>query len=333
MGSDDENFYLYRTRLDPALDPGGGDAGGLAPGGRGGLRPGGWRLQRSRAGGRGSCWPIPPTPGEPLVTLWSADSTYAVVLRDRARAPSLASVRELSRGGSGTRGRLPTSGEVWINELRLGGGSGIRGVLPGPLNLELVRGADLLRLSLTHRGRSSGAEPRRPATCTIRRCPEHHLSVLDRFTPEGGAGGGPSTVESVGRGRGKGPPFLDRSDNPGGPPRGWFLRGRPGPTHPVTLASKRTPTGNCPAGIFLMDWTPVWATGMSAPAPSPPNHLPLGGCRCGLPADPGPRTIPILPDAVLGLHRPPPPDALQARLEDVRIPVEPGAGSPSPAPT
>ncbi|HUF49597.1 MAG TPA: hypothetical protein VMN60_02110 [Longimicrobiales bacterium] len=52
-------------------------------------------------------------------TVWSADSTYAIVLEDRARAPSLAAVRELvfavyNGGGA------PTTGEIWIDELRIG---------------------------------------------------------------------------------------------------------------------------------------------------------------------------------------------------------------------
>src|SRR5690606_24864697 len=52
-------------------------------------------------------------------TVWSADSTYAIVLQDRARAPNLAAVRELVfavyNGGA-----VPTSGEVWINDMRIG---------------------------------------------------------------------------------------------------------------------------------------------------------------------------------------------------------------------
>src|SRR5207248_834300 len=46
--------------------------------------------------------------------VWSKDSTYAIVLEDRAREPNLAAVRELSfavyNGGLGTQ-----PGEVWID--------------------------------------------------------------------------------------------------------------------------------------------------------------------------------------------------------------------------
>lgn len=56
---------------------------------------------------------------DPLV-LWDADSTYGLIIEDRARAPNLAAVREIGfaiHNASGT----PLSGEVWLNDLRLGG--------------------------------------------------------------------------------------------------------------------------------------------------------------------------------------------------------------------
>lgn len=60
----------------------------------------------------------PRTSAEPFV-LFSDDSTYAVVMEDRARAPNLAAVRELSfavyNGGIGS-----ADGEVWLNDMRLG---------------------------------------------------------------------------------------------------------------------------------------------------------------------------------------------------------------------
>ena len=62
----------------------------------------------------------PPAPGDPPVEIWSADSTYAVVLADRGRAPNLAAVREISIGVWNETGQ-PTSGEIWVDdELRLG---------------------------------------------------------------------------------------------------------------------------------------------------------------------------------------------------------------------
>ncbi|TVP80439.1 MAG: hypothetical protein EA352_00095, partial [Gemmatimonadales bacterium] len=115
VGSDPDNFYLWRTRLDPAADPDGVTPADWLP--ERVLRFDRWlelrlraeeRLVAEGAGRR----------GDPVVE-WSADSTYAVVLRDRARAPNLAAVREISMGIWNPDGGS-ASGEVWINELRLG---------------------------------------------------------------------------------------------------------------------------------------------------------------------------------------------------------------------
>lgn len=117
VGTDAENFYLYRTRLEPSAA-------------QGRVREEDWlpevvvdfdewldlrrvaedRLVRDpRAAG-----------ADPLV-VWSPDSAYAVVMRDRGRAPNLAAVREMSVGVLNETGR-PISGEVWVDELRLHGG-------------------------------------------------------------------------------------------------------------------------------------------------------------------------------------------------------------------
>ncbi len=115
VGTDAENFYIFRSRLNP-------------PSGPGGVTPGDWLPElvvdfqewfelRQRAEEELNL--RPPGPGDPPVVLWSADSAYAVVLRDRGRAPDLAHVRELSVGVL-AEGPLPLSGEVWVDELRLG---------------------------------------------------------------------------------------------------------------------------------------------------------------------------------------------------------------------
>ncbi|MEJ2217308.1 MAG: hypothetical protein P8099_11920 [Gemmatimonadota bacterium] len=114
LGTDANNYYLYRTRLSPAL-------------GGGHVSPDDWlpelviefdrwyslraRAERLLASRDTATGPL---------EVWSQDSTYAVVLEDRARAPNLAAVREISfavYNGSGA----PSSGEVWLDDLRLGG--------------------------------------------------------------------------------------------------------------------------------------------------------------------------------------------------------------------
>jgi hypothetical protein len=146
VGSDSENFYLYRAPLNP---PTGST-----------LTPADWLpevvidfgqwLELRRIAEEQLSF-APPGPGDPPVTVWSADSTYAVVLADRGRAPNLAAVRELSMGVWNETG-LSQDGEIWINELRLTEAVRDAG-LAGSFNAEFD-GAGVLtaRVNLTDRG-------------------------------------------------------------------------------------------------------------------------------------------------------------------------------------
>ncbi|MDH3272125.1 MAG: hypothetical protein OEN56_12370, partial [Gemmatimonadota bacterium] len=146
VGSDPENFYLYRSPLP-------------APGG-GGVTAADWLPEivvdfdvwldlRRRA--EESLSFAPRAPGDPPVEIWSADSTYAVVLGDRGRAPNLAAVREISLGvWNETLG--PTNGEVWVDELRLARPVRDAG-LASSVNVELDgAGVITTRLNITDRG-------------------------------------------------------------------------------------------------------------------------------------------------------------------------------------
>jgi len=135
VGSDPENVYLYRAPLPPAPNAAG-------------VRPQDWLPEHVirfevwtelRREAERLLLENPRPPGAPPVEVWSADSTYAVILNDRARAPNLAAVREISIG-VWNRGASPSSGEVWVNELRLGGGIRAPGTAQY-LNLELDGGA------------------------------------------------------------------------------------------------------------------------------------------------------------------------------------------------
>ena len=114
VGEDAENFYLYRTRLQPVPNPGQ-------------IIREDWLPEividfdvwiELRRGAEESLIFNPRGPGDPPVEFWGQDSTYAVVLKDRARAPNLGAVRELSMG-IWNEGNFPTTGEVWVNEMRL----------------------------------------------------------------------------------------------------------------------------------------------------------------------------------------------------------------------
>ena len=140
LGTDANNYYLFQTPLNPSL-------------GGGNVSTDDWRPEividferwialRSQA--EQQLITAPPPAGEPLV-LWSEDSTYAVVLEERGRAPNLAAVREIVfavyNGGT-----LPATGEVWVNELRLSGAVRDPGYA-GQLNLD-VRAGDFLNTNV-----------------------------------------------------------------------------------------------------------------------------------------------------------------------------------------
>lgn len=147
VGTDSENFYLYRTPLNPPVSPSGVAASDWLPEIVIDFEE--WFDLRRRA--EESLIVSPPGPGDPPVTVWASDSTYAVVLRDRGRAPNLASVRELSMG-VWNEGSMPLSGEVWINELRLGRAVREAGVA-GSFEAELDgAGVITTRFTLTDRG-------------------------------------------------------------------------------------------------------------------------------------------------------------------------------------
>lgn len=148
VGSDPENFYLWRTPLAPARDPGGVTPEDWLPEGR--IDFDEWIALRRRAEER--LIQSPTAPGSGPVVEWSADSTYAVVLEDRARAPNLAAVREISLG-VWNRDGVPIDGEVWINELRLGGGVRTPGTARF-VNLELD-GGDLLQIRAGYEGQGA----------------------------------------------------------------------------------------------------------------------------------------------------------------------------------
>ncbi|HUG42589.1 MAG TPA: cell surface protein SprA [Longimicrobiales bacterium] len=134
LGTDQRNYYLYQTRLNPAP--------------AGGVSEADWlpervidfevwlalkaEAERLLIESRGS--------GGPLV-VWNADSTYAVVMQDRARAPNLASVRELGFAvyNAGAGGG---AGEVWLDDLRLDAGAREAG-FAGRVDMDLSAGGFL----------------------------------------------------------------------------------------------------------------------------------------------------------------------------------------------
>lgn len=178
IGTDDRNFYLFRTRLDPVATPGAVREEEWLP--EVVIRFEEWLRLRRDAEVRFVV--NPRMPGDAPLTLWSADSTYAIVMQDRGRAPNLASVREMSMGVMNETG-VPLSGEVWVDELRLSRGIRDAGLVSA-VDAE-IRGGEFLHSRASFRSRGGYFRQ-------LRATPSYHddrtLDVqttlqLGRFTP------------------------------------------------------------------------------------------------------------------------------------------------------
>ena len=178
VGSDPENFYLFRTPLQPPPSPTG-------------VAPSDWLPEvvidfdewfDLRRTAEVTLLASPRGPGDPPVTIWAADSTYAVVLKDRGRAPNLAAVREMSMG-VWNGGLVPISGEVWIDELRLGRSVRDAG-LATSLDFELDGGGVLsTRVNFTSRGAFFRQLRDSPTYQTDRTLSLSSSLALDRWMP------------------------------------------------------------------------------------------------------------------------------------------------------
>ena len=179
VGSDSENFYLFRTNRKPAPGEGGVNASDWLPE----ILIDFNRWLELRRLAEEELIRNPPSPGGPPVEVWSADSTYAVFLKDRARAPNLAAVRELSLG-IWNPNSTPLQGTVWVNELRLSQAvqdAGLAGYMD--MNLEAP---GLLRASVSYSGQGSYFRQltEDPAYQSDGRLALHTFLELGRVAPE-----------------------------------------------------------------------------------------------------------------------------------------------------
>ena len=126
----------------------------------------------------------PRLPGDPPVTVWSADSTYAVVLADRGRAPNLAAVREISMG-VWNETALPISGEIWVDELRLGKAVRDAGIASS-FNVNLDGGGVITTsLNMTNRGAFFRQLRDDPSYQTDETLSLYSSLAVDRWLPAG----------------------------------------------------------------------------------------------------------------------------------------------------
>lgn len=246
VGTDAHNYYLYRMDLREAPANGVVRAADWV---EGVIDFEAWFRLRAAAEEVLLARPDSARAGEPVV-VWSEDSTYAVVMGDRALAPNLAAVRELSfsvyNGGG-----LAASGEVWVDELVLTGGVTDPGTA-GHVNLD-VRGGDFLAANVTYS--NQGAHFRQlsqDATYQTTGNLSASGSVqLGKLAPASWGVNLPVRASYVRTGQD--PLFLDRSDLRADRLRGLRSTGSSSLTLDVTL-SKRTPSAN-PLASVLLDGT------------------------------------------------------------------------------
>jgi hypothetical protein len=134
VGTDGRNYYVFRTPLQPVSSPAGVSRGDWLP--ERVVRFEEWFALKAEAERR-----LVEDPGAGPIVLWSEDGTHGIVLEDRARSPNLAAVRELTFSVY-NRGPGQTNGEVWLNDVRLGGGSKDMG-LAGRVGMDLNAGGFL----------------------------------------------------------------------------------------------------------------------------------------------------------------------------------------------
>ena len=243
VGTDPENFYLYRTRLRAPGTPGHIQAEDWLP--EVVVDFDQWLELRHRAELELNQSPRPP--GAPPVMVWSADSTYAVVLADRGRGPDLANVREMAFG-VWNQGAQPISGELWVDELRLSRGATDPGVA-AHVNIGLSA-ADVLdtRLTISNRGAFFRQLRDSPSYQSDRLISFSSTLWLDRFAPASWGVELPLTV-SVDRAS-QDPVFLANSDVRANLLPG--LRGTGARQTRVTLGiTRRTPLANPVLGALL----------------------------------------------------------------------------------
>jgi hypothetical protein len=204
VGTDARNFYLFRTPLKPATGARAVTDVDWLPEVVIEFEP--WlelkaRAERALLERAGA--------GAPADTLWSDDGRYAIVFEDRARAPNLAAVRELGFAVYNAGGAT-ASGELWIDDLRLGGAVRDAGAA-SHVALD-VRGGDVLDMRVAYGSRGALFQQ-------LGQAPTHlgtgELSItararLDRLLPETW---GLDVPLSVAHSRAsQAPEFLERSD-------------------------------------------------------------------------------------------------------------------------
>ncbi len=243
VGTDARNYYIYQTPLERVRDPKG-------------VVPEDWLPERvvefdewmSLKAEAERLLAEQPSGGP--VILWNEEATHGIVLEDRARAPNLAAVREMSFAVYNRR-TGETSGEVWLNDLRLGGGVRDLGVA-GRVAMDLEAGGFL---SVSAMFENRGGRFRQLSDAATFQSQEELVvnatAELGRFTPESWGVSMPVTVTYLRTGLE--PIYLQGTDIMSDRLPG--LRDTGSTRRRVTVSLRRTATSDHPLVAALVDGT------------------------------------------------------------------------------
>jgi hypothetical protein len=316
VGSDLQNFYLYRTELAAPTGAKAVAALDWLPEVR--IDFDRWYALRLEAEAQLSLAAGPP--GAAPIEVWSPDSTYAVVLNDRGRAPNLAAVREISMG-VWNGGAFPTSGEIWIDELRLGGAVRDPGVA-GSVDVDLALGGVLSsRLTLTTRDAAFRQLRDAPTYQTDRALDLVSTVALDRWLPAAWGLELPVTF-ALGRSSQK-PQFLTASDVRAE----RLVTLRPTEERRSSVAvrlRKNTPTANPWIG-FLVDGLDarVAYSAVNGSTVTTESEARAFDAGVGWVREPGARDLALVPPFARGLVRALLPGFLEDHVADARLRLTP----------
>jgi hypothetical protein len=315
VGTDPENFYLYRTPLSPPAGIGLTAADWLP---EVVIDFDQWLDLRREAEELLSL--APPAPGDPPVEVWSADSTYAVVLADRGRAPNLAAVREISLGVWNETGG-PASGEIWIDELRLGNAVRDAG-LAGSLNVALD-GAGVFdaRLNMTNRGAFFRQLRDQPTYQDDQTLNMYSSLALDRWLPSDWGLDMPVTFELS---RSSQAPVLLANSDVRADEIAKLRDTEARQTRVGVSLRKRTQTAN-PVLSFLIDGLDARASYASATGSTVTTENESGTIDAGVgwSREPEPQEVGLVPGFARGLIRTILPGFLEDKVADAQLRLTP----------
>ncbi|HUF13015.1 MAG TPA: cell surface protein SprA [Longimicrobiales bacterium] len=203
IGTDDGNYYMYRTRLRPPIEN------------RDITTPAYWLPEVVidfeawfRLKAMAETEAVQSGAGEQVI--WDDDSTHAIVLSRRAQAPNLGAIRELSLAIHNGAGLPADSAELWVNDLRLADGRTDPG-FAGFVSVAATA-ADFasVRLSVSNQGARFHPMNRDASLETTNDIGVTGRLELGHFAPAGWGVTVPVTVQHTRQDRA--PEFLSRTD-------------------------------------------------------------------------------------------------------------------------